>query len=110
VVLGLCAVSMLLLKKHHFAITERAIQWPDALGLGLFAATGVHQALAQQMPVLIAVMMGVVTACLAVCCATWCATKSPPPSKTAAPTPCARLPAPGSMCWLGRWTCHCPLR
>lgn len=61
VVLGLCAVSMLLLKKHHFAITERAIEWPDALGLGLFAATGVHQALAQNMPVLIAVMMGVVT-------------------------------------------------
>lgn len=60
-VLALCLLAMLLLKARHFAPTERAIQWPDALGLGLFAATGVHQALLLQMPALVAVLMGLIT-------------------------------------------------
>ncbi len=60
-VLGLCALAMLFLRHQHFEVTEKAIQWPDALGLGLFAATGVHQALAVQMPALVAVLMGVIT-------------------------------------------------
>ena len=60
-VLALCALAMLFMRHRHFEVTEKAIQWPDALGLGLFAATGVHQALASQMPALVAVLMGVIT-------------------------------------------------
>ncbi|RYF35762.1 MAG: trimeric intracellular cation channel family protein [Comamonadaceae bacterium] len=60
--LGLCAVAMLFLRDRHFAPTERAAQWPDALGLGLFAASGTQIALAAGMPGIVAVVMGVVTA------------------------------------------------
>lgn len=60
-VLGLSVLAMLFLRTRHFEVTERAMQWPDALGLGLFAATGAHQALLLQMPGLVAVLMGIVT-------------------------------------------------
>ncbi len=60
-VLGLCVLAMLFLRSRHFALTERAIQWPDALGLGLFAATGVHEALVLDLPMLVAVLMGITT-------------------------------------------------
>lgn len=60
-VLGLCVLAMLFLRHRHFELTEKAIQWPDALGLGLFTATGVHHALNALMPPLVAVMMGLVT-------------------------------------------------
>jgi uncharacterized membrane protein YeiH len=60
-VLALCVLAMVFLRQRHFQLTERAIQWPDALGLGLFAATGVHQALLLQMPALVAVLMGIIT-------------------------------------------------
>lgn len=60
--LTLCAAAMLLLRARHFRVTERAMQWPDALGLGLFAASGTQIALDAQMPGLIAVLMGVMTA------------------------------------------------
>jgi len=60
--LGLCGGAMLMLRARHFRVTERAMQWPDALGLGLFAASGTQIALDAQMPGLIAVLMGVMTA------------------------------------------------
>lgn len=60
-VLGLCAVAMAVMRRRHLAPTERAIVWPDALGLGLFAASGVQAALDNGMPALVAVLMGVVT-------------------------------------------------
>lgn len=60
-VFGLCVLAMVFLRQHHFELTERAIQWPDALGLGLFTATGVHLALNARMPAVVAVMMGLVT-------------------------------------------------
>ncbi len=60
-VLALCVLAMVFMRHRHFRITEKAIQWPDALGLGLFAATGVHQTLSLQMPALVAVLMGVIT-------------------------------------------------
>jgi len=60
-VLALCVLAMLFLRKRHVALTERAIQWPDAMGLGLFTATGVHQALLLDMPALVAVLMGLIT-------------------------------------------------
>lgn len=57
----LCAAAMLFMRQRHFQPTERAIQWPDALGLGLFAAVGVDLASSVGMPALVAVMMGVIT-------------------------------------------------
>jgi uncharacterized membrane protein YeiH len=42
VLLALCAGAMLFLRARHFEPTERAMQWPDALGLGLFTAGGTH--------------------------------------------------------------------
>lgn len=60
--LALCVLAMAVLRARHFAPTERAMQWPDALGLGLFSAGGTQIALAQGMPAIVAVLMGVVTA------------------------------------------------
>ncbi len=60
--LGLCIAAMAVLRARHFAPTERAMQWPDALGLGLFTAGGTQIALAQGLPAIVAVLMGVVTA------------------------------------------------
>jgi uncharacterized membrane protein YeiH len=61
-VLVLCVVAMFLMRAKHFKPTQRSIQWPDALGLGLFAASGAQIAMNMQMPPLIAVLMGVITA------------------------------------------------
>ncbi|MBN8492292.1 MAG: trimeric intracellular cation channel family protein [Burkholderiales bacterium] len=60
--LGLCMGAMFVLRARHFEPTERAMQWPDALGLGLFSASGTQIALAQGLPAIVAVLMGVVTA------------------------------------------------
>jgi len=60
--LALCVAAMLLLRRRHLALTERAMQWPDALGLGLFAASGTQIALGAGMPAIVAVLMGVMTA------------------------------------------------
>jgi uncharacterized membrane protein YeiH len=60
--LGLCIVAMLFLRARHFGLTERTMQWPDALGLGLFTATGTQIALETAMPAIVAVLMGMVTA------------------------------------------------
>ena len=58
---GLCVLAMLFMRHRHFEPTERAIQWPDAMGLGLFAAVGVDKALATGTPALVTVLMGVIT-------------------------------------------------
>ena len=42
-------------------MTESALEWADALGLGLFSVTGTSLALEADMPVFIAAMMGVIT-------------------------------------------------
>ncbi len=60
--LALAIAAMLFMRARHLRPTERAMQWPDALGLGLFAASGTQIALAASMPALVAVLMGVVTA------------------------------------------------
>jgi uncharacterized membrane protein YeiH len=60
--LALCAAAMLFMRGRHIAPTERAMQWPDALGLGLFSASGTQIALNLQMPAIVAVLMGMVTA------------------------------------------------
>lgn len=58
---GVCVVAMVFIRQRHFEVTEKAILWPDALGLGLFTATGVHHALQAHMPPVVAVLMGLIT-------------------------------------------------
>ena len=60
-VLALSILAMLFMRQRHFEVTEKAILWPDALGLGLFTAIGVHHALQALMPGVVAVLMGVIT-------------------------------------------------
>jgi len=55
-------VAMIAMRARHRAPTERAIVWPDALGLGLFAATGTQLALQADWPLLAAAVVGVITA------------------------------------------------
>lgn len=61
-VLALGIGAMLLMRAQHLEPTERAMQWPDAIGLALFNASGLQIALAAGLPALPAVLMGVVTA------------------------------------------------
>jgi uncharacterized membrane protein YeiH len=56
--LALCGAAMAFLRARHFEPTERAMQWPDALGLGLFSASSTQLALAQDLPGIVAVLMG----------------------------------------------------
>ena len=62
VVIGLGVVGAVVLRSRHFEPTFRAIQWPDAIGLGLFAVAGTQIALDFGSTPLIATLMGVVTA------------------------------------------------
>lgn len=61
-ILILCLVLPWLTRARVGAWVERVIPWPDALGMGLFAASGTAIALDAGMPVFIATMMGVITA------------------------------------------------
>jgi len=60
-VMLICLLSMLFLRSQHLEATQKTIAIPDALGLGLFTATGVHQALGADMPALVVALMGVIT-------------------------------------------------
>jgi uncharacterized membrane protein YeiH len=62
VVIFLGVAGSIFLRARHFEPTFRAIQWPDAIGLGLFAASGTQIALDAGSTPLIATLMGVVTA------------------------------------------------
>lgn len=62
VVLALCAFALLFMRARHLEPTERATAWPDAIGLGIFAAGGTQIALDSGMPSIVAVIMGVITA------------------------------------------------
>ena len=62
IVLALCIGAMLFMRANHLDPTERAMQWPDALGLGLFTAVGTQIAIDAEMPAVIAVILGIVTA------------------------------------------------
>ena len=60
--IAVCVVALLFMRARHLEPTQRAMQWPDAIGLGAFAAGGTQLALSAQVPAIIAVIMGVVTA------------------------------------------------
>lgn len=62
VLLILCVLAMVFMRARHFAPTARAMQWPDAAGLGLFTASGTQIALNSGAPPIVAVLMGMVTA------------------------------------------------
>lgn len=60
--LALCLGAMLFMHARHLEPTERAMHWPDALGLGLFSASGTQIAIDGGMPAVVAVILGVITA------------------------------------------------
>jgi uncharacterized membrane protein YeiH len=60
--IALAIAAMLFMRTRHLEPTERAIQWPDALGLGLFTASGTQVALDAALPAIVAVLMGMITA------------------------------------------------
>jgi len=105
-VLGLAVLAMLVMRQHHFDLTEKAIFWPDALGLGLFTASGVHQALAADMPGLVAVLMGVVTGVLGGVLRDMVCNEIPAVLRDHQPyTVCAFA---GGWVYLGLWQVHSP--
>jgi uncharacterized membrane protein YeiH len=61
-VVVLSVLGPLVIRARHIEPTTRAMQWPDALGLGLFAASGTHIALLEGATPLVATLMGVVSA------------------------------------------------
>jgi len=62
VIIALCVVALFTVKARHLDLTERAVAWPDAIGLGIFSAGGTQIALSSHMPPIVAVIMGTMTA------------------------------------------------
>lgn len=62
VILAICITALLFMRSRHLEPTARAMQWPDAIGLGAFTAGGTQLALSANVPAVIAVLMGVLTA------------------------------------------------
>jgi uncharacterized membrane protein YeiH len=58
----ICIGALLFMRAQHLEPTARAMQWPDAIGLGAFTAGGTQLALTAGVPAIIAVIMGVLTA------------------------------------------------
>lgn len=62
VLLGIVLAAMLFMRSQHLEVTERATAWPDALGLGIFAASGTQIALSAGLSPLVSIIMGIITA------------------------------------------------
>jgi len=62
IIIAICLASIFFLRSRHLEPTERAMQWPDAVGLGAFTAGGTQLALSAGVPAVISVIMGVLTA------------------------------------------------
>jgi uncharacterized membrane protein YeiH len=58
----ICIGALLFIRARHLEPTERAMQWPDAIGLGACTAGGTQLALTAGVPAVISVIMGVLTA------------------------------------------------
>jgi uncharacterized membrane protein YeiH len=63
-VIVLCFVASIFISRSHAELTEKWIQIPDAIGLGLFAALGAQIALFEGASVIIAILMGVISSTL----------------------------------------------
>ena len=62
IIIAICLGSLMFMRSRHLEPTERAMQWPDAIGLGAFTAGGTQLALNVGVPAVISVIMGVLTA------------------------------------------------
>jgi uncharacterized membrane protein YeiH len=62
ILIVICIGALLFMRSRHLEPTERAMQWPDAIGLGAFTAGGTQLALSAGVPPIISVIMGVLTA------------------------------------------------
>jgi len=62
IIIAICEAARLFMRSRHLEPTERAMQWPDAIGLGAFTAGGTQLALNAGVPAVISVIMGVLTA------------------------------------------------
>jgi len=63
-VIILCFVASIFIRRSHAELTEKWIQIPDAVGLGLFAALGTQIALFEGASSIIAILMGVISSTL----------------------------------------------
>ena len=61
IILAMCALALVFMRARHIELTERSMQWPDAMGLGIFAAGGTQIAITAGVSPIIAVIMGVIT-------------------------------------------------
>ncbi len=61
-IIGVGVITPLFFRARHIEITQRAMEWPDAIGLGLFATTGAQLALGAGLSPLMAALMAVITA------------------------------------------------
>lgn len=61
-IIGVGVITPLFFRARHIEITQRAMEWPDAIGLGLFATTGAQLALDAGLSPLMAAIMAVITA------------------------------------------------
>jgi uncharacterized membrane protein YeiH len=59
---ALAIATQFLVKARNVELSAKAIDWPDAIGLGVFAASGTQSALSAGHSALIASIMGVITA------------------------------------------------
>lgn len=60
-IIAIGVITPLFFRARHIEITQRAIEWPDAVGLGLFATSGAQMALDKGFSPLIACLMAVIT-------------------------------------------------
>lgn len=49
-ILIFCVLAFVFVRGRHLEFTERAMQWPDAIGLGVFSASGTQIALSAGTP------------------------------------------------------------
>ena len=63
-VIVLCLLASIFVRRSHAELTEKWIQVPDAIGLGLFAALGTQIALIEGASIIVAVLMGVISSTL----------------------------------------------
>ena len=91
---------MLVLRARHLPPTERAMQGPDALGLGLFAASGTADRARSVVPSIVAVLMGTVTAAFGGVLRDVVCNEIPRVSTITGRTPSARSPAAD---WASSW-------